>query len=386
MAVISGLAGVLGRFAGKLLNAALGWATILLFGKMSGTKQTLMLVVALSSLLWIVLIVGVIVPDVGTMLLAFMPVPSFISQDLVRLAMLGAAAVLPLLIGAATLYLTDASDRPHGIGLLVGLLRGYPFTLLLALTIAMLAVVGIVRKLQSLANRREDAHIAVIVKPGRYDDVLRHVEAVLDEGGIEVEPDPAPRVLSIPPRVLGRVAGRGVGSLVPERLMRLNAPDVEVLLYPSDISIVGSKELVARARALIASELTDAPAWMTTSAETQEVEDQLRAVADQMETLPTNGLQARLDGVDAELMRLTVPFDEWETVYRQRLQVERDALRHADGNGTTPLEPPQVRDRRGTRSSDPAGIAIAAGILAAIALDVGLLVADRLAPARRRRG
>jgi hypothetical protein len=382
MAVISGLAGVLGRFAGKLLNAALGWATILLFGKMSGSKQTLMLVVALSSLLWIVLLVGVIVPDVGTMLLAFAPVPSFISEDVVRLAMLGAAILLPLAVGAATVYLTEASDRPRGIGLIGGVLRGYPFTMLLALTIAMLATVGIVRKLQSLAKRHEDAHIALIVKPGRYDGVLRHLESVLDAGGIHVEPEPAPRVLSIPPRLLGRIAGRGIGSLVPERLMQLKGPDVDVLLYPSDISIAGTKERVAGARALIASGLTDAPAWMTTSAEAQEIEDQLRAVADEIEVEAPRGLQARLGLVDQELMRLTVPFDEWETVYRQRLQVERDVLDLADGNDVSYPEFRRVAD---VRSRSPADILFAGAVLAAVALDVGLLVADRLAPGGRQR-
>src|SRR3954466_13783674 len=99
MAILSGIFGVLGRFAGRLLNAILGWATILLFGKGSGRKQSVVLLIALASLLWVVLVVGVLVPDVGTMLLAFVPVPSFISEDMVRLAMLAAAILLPLAVG-----------------------------------------------------------------------------------------------------------------------------------------------------------------------------------------------------------------------------------------------------------------------------------------------
>src|SRR5918995_105540 len=84
MAIISGIAGVAGRFAGRVLSAVLGWATILLFGKVSGSKQTVVLLIALASVVWVILVIGVLVPDVGTTLIAFIPVPSFISEDLVR--------------------------------------------------------------------------------------------------------------------------------------------------------------------------------------------------------------------------------------------------------------------------------------------------------------
>lgn len=46
MAIVGSVFAMLGRFAGKILNAILGWATLLLFGKVSGSKQTILLVVA----------------------------------------------------------------------------------------------------------------------------------------------------------------------------------------------------------------------------------------------------------------------------------------------------------------------------------------------------
>ena len=54
MAIIGSVFAMFGRFAGRLLNAVLGWATLLLFGKVSGSKQTVLLLVALGSLLWVV--------------------------------------------------------------------------------------------------------------------------------------------------------------------------------------------------------------------------------------------------------------------------------------------------------------------------------------------
>ncbi len=150
MAIIGSLFAALGRFAGKLLNAVLGWATLLLFGKASGSKQTILLLVALGSLVWVVTLLGIVIPDVGTFLLAFVPVPDFIDETWVRLAMVALALVIPLVIGAAAIFLTEAERRPTGSRLLVGLLRGYPFTLVLALTIVVLAGVALARKLRSL--------------------------------------------------------------------------------------------------------------------------------------------------------------------------------------------------------------------------------------------
>ncbi len=169
MGLIAGLAGMLGRFAGRLLNSSLGWATILLFGKVTGRKQTLLLGIALGAIVWVILLIGVAVPDVGAILLAAVPAPPFVSRDLIRLVMLVAAIVLPLLMGLAALFVMDAAQRPKGLALIASLVRGYPFALLLAVIIAMLAVVATIRKVRALAHRWEDAHVAIIVKPGGYD-------------------------------------------------------------------------------------------------------------------------------------------------------------------------------------------------------------------------
>ena len=91
MAIIGSVFAMIGRFAGRLLNSALGWATLLLFGKVEGRKQTILLVIALGSLVWILTIVGVLVPALGAFLLAFVPIPDGVQEDWVRLGMLALA-------------------------------------------------------------------------------------------------------------------------------------------------------------------------------------------------------------------------------------------------------------------------------------------------------
>lgn len=377
MALIGTVFGLLGRFAGRLLNSTLGWATILLFGKVSGRSQTLLLAIAFGSLLWVLTVVGIAVPDVATFLLTFVPLPEFVDKGLVRLGMLGLAVLMPLLIGVAAVRIADASSRPHGLGLIGGIVRGYPFTFVLALTIVILGVVSLARKIGSLARRWDDAHVPVVVKPGGYDEVLGDLERVLDDAGLAVARKPAPVILALPPKLLDAVAGRSLGALVPDRLMLLSGGEVEVLVYPSDVAISGTPRALARARAAIASRLTTSPAYMTTSAEAQRIEDSIRGIADA--AAGSSGthridLIAQVRALDSRIVSLVVPFEEWETTYRERLQVERDLLARS-------LEAPEgvevASASRSGRSTLVVESLIATLGLALLAVDVALLLERR---------
>ena len=257
MAIIGSVFAMAGRFAGRVLNSILGWATLLLFGKVEGRKQSMLLVIALGSLAWVLTLIGILVPEIGAFLLAFVPIPDSVDDNWVRLGMLALALIIPLLIGAAAIYVAEPGHRPTGVGLVTGVLRGYPFTVVLAVTIVTLAGVSLVRKVRSLSKRWEDAHVPVIVKPGGHDRVLDDLRRVLDAADLPVTVHPAPAIVSLPPRLLDKVAGRELGGLVPDRVMMLTGPDLEVLVYPSDVAISGTKIATARARAAIAAELHD---------------------------------------------------------------------------------------------------------------------------------
>jgi hypothetical protein len=373
MALIGSLFAMLGRFAGRLLNSVLSWATILLFGSVEPRKQTMLSIIALGSLVWVAFAVGVLVPDIGALLIAAVPVPDFVDETIVRLVMLVGALLLPLAIGAGIVFLVMAGDRPRGGQLVASVLRGYPFTLALAFTIAFLAIVALVRKIRSLARGWQTEHVPVVVKPGQYESLLAELRAVLQRAELGAGVKAASPFLTLPAKVLEAAAGSRLGNLVPDRLMLLVGPHLEVLVYPSDVAISGTKVAVARARAAIASELTHAPAYLTTSGDAQRVEDRIRSVAD----------RAAIDGavdlteIDASIARLTVPFDEWETVYRERLQVERDVLTGRPIALGTPERP-----RTPSRPGPIEWVAAVLGV-GLLALDVGLLIAERLTSPRR---
>ncbi len=317
MAIVASLFALVGRFVGRVLTTTLGWASVLLFGRVPQDRQVWLAVLTFGSLAWVALVIGVVVPDVGAILLAALPIPDWVPEDLVRLGMLAGALLLPAVLGAVTLLLQDPEDRPKGVELVQQLARGYAFVPTLAITIVILAVAGTIRKIDSLVHRRQDAHIALVVRPGRYDALVDTLDETLQGGGLTTSRGAGPSVLTMPARILAQVGGGGIGRLVPDRLVELVGPEVKVSIYPADLAVTGSKDAVPKARALIARDVRSRDAWFTTTKEAQKLEDELAA----LEQADPATRAAQLPALDARLLDLEIDQETFEVLYRRRLQL-----------------------------------------------------------------
>lgn len=329
MAILASLFALGSRFAGKILTTALGWASTLLFGRVPAKRQYLILGITFGSVIWMVLLIGVLVPDVGTFLLVLVPPQNFIPENLIRLIMLVAALVVPGVVGGLTLALSPPADR-SGRRIAEGILRGYPLTALLAVLLVFLGGLAIFRRARSLAKGWTDAHVPLVVKPGAYDQVADDLDRAVTEAGLDVTPNTAPATMSKPAKLLTTVSGKDASSLVPERMIQLHGKDLDILIYPMDLLISGKPDLVARARAAMASRLTTSAAHLTVTAEAQEIEDRLTALAHPPANDPDrppvfdDAAAREFAAIDDVLASINVPYDEWEVLYRERLQVERD--------------------------------------------------------------
>jgi hypothetical protein len=328
MAILAALLTLGSRFAGKILTTALGWASTLLFGRVPADRQFLVLGVTFGSVIWMVLVAGVLFPDVGTFLLVLVPSQDVIPESIIRLVMLIGALIVPAVVGGLTLALTGGDRSPRTVLTSIG--RGYPLTVLLAVLLVFLAGLGIFRKVQSVVKRWKEAHVPIVVRASAYDDVAEDLEAALRAAGLEVTPRTASAAMSKPAQWLSAVAGAGSTSLVPERLIQLDGDDLDILIYPMDLLVSGKPELVNRARAAMASRLTTTAAYLTITAEAQAIEDRLatlgRPPSDDPERRPRYDEAAATEfaAIDELLAEAPVEYEEWEVLYRMRLQVERD--------------------------------------------------------------
>jgi hypothetical protein len=376
MALLAPLFALVGRFVGRVLTTTLGWASIMLFGRVPQDRQVWLAALTFGSIAWVVTAAGVLVPGVGVFLLTALPLPAWINQDLIRIAMLVAAILLPAILGAVALLIADPADRPKGAALLASVARGYLLAPALAVTLVILAVAGSIRKIDSAIHRRTDAHLPMVVRPTRYEALVGDVEASLKPALI-IGRRPGSQVLTVPARMLAAIAQGGIRRLVPDQLIELVGPTLTVSVYPADLAMSGTKDAVAHARAVVTRDVRSKDAWFTTTKEAQAIEDRLVALEEQHRP-PT---AEELDGVDRQLTALSASQDEWEVLYRRRLQLVTsgradvasgrvDGARPAPSQPSPGADPPAPERHRARRPS--LGTLVGLGTFVAATLDLGL--------------
>jgi hypothetical protein len=165
MAIFQALFAALGRQIGRLLNTIFSWATTTLFGKVPQERQTLLSIVAFGSVIWIVVLVGVIVPKAGVFMLSFVKLPGFVRDWWIRVAMLVAALLLPAIIGFIFTKMTDPEDQPKGARrVFQRVLHGYPYTVATSLALIMMVVFVPLLKLRTLTKHWTTEHLPIVVE------------------------------------------------------------------------------------------------------------------------------------------------------------------------------------------------------------------------------
>jgi hypothetical protein len=321
MALVQALLAMVFRSAGKLLNTAFGWATVLLFGRVPEDRQIYLSGVAFGSVLWLIALVGVAFPGIGTFLVSFVSPPEWV-KPWIRIAMLVAVVVIPALVGWLSTRMVDPKDRPKTLRAIA---RGYPYTIGLALTLLIMTIFAPVMKVRDLLRRWTTEHIPVIIPPEHYAVVVDEVHRALAAGGLATTSQLAPWMLRAPTKILTWFAGRSLGgSDVP--LQRLAADKVEVLLHPSDLVLSGREADAAHARAVLAERLTVTHAYLTWTKEGNELEDEIRRAWADLKLHHSTDAADRLAAIERKLHTLTVPYEEWEVLFRQTLLAQRELL------------------------------------------------------------
>jgi hypothetical protein len=320
--------GILGRFAGDLMMSALGWASSLLFGRVPRSHQIYLVLMMAGSFLWIVVVLGLVVPSVATIVLTSTPHPQFVNLRWLTAALFVSLVALPLLVGAAGYLVPAKGERVAGAGAVIEVLRGYILTPLLSALLIFMACVGIVRKVRSLRHGWVETHVPIVAVPGRYDQMVADLQRGLATGGTMVEAHDAPRVLTLPAMILTRVAGPNVRKLRPDRLIELCGDDIRVGVYPYDIAISSDKSSRIRLRAAVMDALGNSDANLTTSAEAQAVEARIQHLGEAADAGATAAeIEHGLRDLDRQLLALLVSAEEWDILYRQRLKLENAFLR-----------------------------------------------------------
>jgi hypothetical protein len=340
MALLQALIALIGRSVGRILNAVFGWAVRALFGFVSGARKALLTGVVALAALWPLLLLGIAFPRVATFVVAFVPVAEEVPDWPLRVGWLALAVFAPGLLGVT--LAAQQSDRPEKGSFLARAARGYPTTLGLSLAFWLSFVTVPVQKIVSLVRRQSDAYVPLVTTGSAYAEAARRIEESLDSAGFRVARAQPGFWSGLPTRVLARLAGDALVEYVPREVAYLRGPELEATLFPAGLLLRGREEKTAFAHGVVVEALANSDAFQTTTPEAQEIERKIRRVWSVLERHPAHVdsrvLAARLDDISDEIAALEAPYDDWQTVYRQALQLAR-AL---DGE-------PQLLERKPTR-------------------------------------
>jgi hypothetical protein len=157
------------------------------------------------------------------------------------------------------------------------------------------------------------------------DDLLEVVETSLRTAGIkELDAEEATGPKSWPMRTVAFPARHLLGAVVRGKPIRIVADGLEVLAYATNVAILGPKERAYEVRAAVEREAAFCDAYLTWNDEAQELEDELMAVGNAGDG-DREPLKQRLDRVQERIDRASLNAEEWNVLYRLRLQVEARA-------------------------------------------------------------
>ncbi|MEO5986201.1 MAG: hypothetical protein ABIW50_07680 [Candidatus Limnocylindria bacterium] len=313
----------------KSASFALGWATALYFGQVPGRQGRILSVVSLLAAGWVIVVIGFAVPIFGGALLETIGVidDNFDVEAIHYIGLVAAILLTPPAIAAATVYAKFHEDR--SITTWARMLPiSYPATAMLGASVLQMVVFTPILLFERWRKKRKLVQVPLVMADGSDDDdlvkALRAALGTLDIGDIEQAEARGPR--SWPLRTLGFAAQHLLGAVVRGEPMRLQAAGLDIMAYATNVSILGPKEDAYRARAAIEREFAFQPTYLSWNEDAQHLEDALRNVHRSADG-DVEVLRLKLDEIQDKIDTASLNTEEWNVLYRLRLQLEQDVAR-----------------------------------------------------------
>jgi hypothetical protein len=309
---------------------ALGWATALYFGQVPGKEGRVLAVVSLLAAAWVIVLLGFAVPlMVGAVLDALGIIPRNLQvTPLVVLAIVAGLVLIPPAIAAATIWVEFHEERTVGQWLRMQP-WSYPATASLGMAVLQMVVLAPFILIERLRKHRTLVQVAVSMKPGSDDEALTKVVAgSLKTIGIEdMHIREARGMETWPMRTVGFAVQHLLGAVVRGEPMYLAADGLQVYAYATNVAVLGPKDKAHRARAALEREVPFLGGHLTWSDDSQRLEEEILSARDGDGTGP---LRRRLEAIQEKVDAASLNVDEWNVLYRLRLQVEARAAAEDD--------------------------------------------------------
>ncbi|MGZ8512461.1 MAG: hypothetical protein ACXWWL_03390 [Candidatus Limnocylindria bacterium] len=311
---------------------ALGWATAIYFGQVPGRHGRILSVISLLAAAWVVLLIGFAIPILGGAALESAGVidANFDVRTIHYVGLVAGLVLTPPIIAACVVWANIPGERSFGRWVRL-IPVSYPASFMLGISVLQMVLFTPVLLFQRWRGKRKLVQVAVMMREGTDDeDLLKALRRALASIGVEkVSVTEAKGPKSWPLRTVAFAAEHLLGAVVRGDPMRLNAGQLEIQAYATNVSILGPKEDGYRARAAIERELAFADAYLTWDEQSQSFEDELKTIHREADG-DVGAVRGRLDEVQERMDVASMNSEQWNVLYRLRLQVEQDVSRRSE--------------------------------------------------------
>jgi hypothetical protein len=315
----------------KSASFALGWATAIYFGQVPGRQGRVLSVVSLVAAGWVILVVGFAIPILGGAALEALGVieRNFDVDPIVYVLLVLGIVLTPPMIAAATVFSQFHEERTVRTWLRM-VPVSYPATVMLGVSVLQMVAFTPILLIQRWRQKRRLIQVPLVMREGSDDDDLldavRGALAAIGLKDVAIAEATGPR--SWPLRTVGFASRHLLGAVVRGEPMRLRTGGLEIFAFATNVSIQGPKEDAYRVRAAFERELAFRNMYLTWNEEAQGFEDDLQRIRETAKgDLPA--LRSELDKVQERIDVASLNLEEWNILYRLRLQLEQDVARTA---------------------------------------------------------
>jgi hypothetical protein len=311
----------------KTLSKVFGLATMTFFGRLPSREDDKMSLVGVASLLWLPIFVAVFLPAFAETIIPFAPD----DEELTRRIAIGLAVLIPIVVGVTVAMMRN--NRGRGVGhTITQVLLGFPYTVIIGVTVTIVIVVVPLIKITYLIRRFEVMRVLVMIEPAAYQGALDHLRDRLEAHGVQVCVEDPNRLIGGPFRVLvwvlGRIFHREVTGEM--RVLRPADPDThrdewfEITLHATDVTIIGPQQVASRLHAILVDAMDERVLYLTWDDGSQELEDRIRRARQRLDAGEPVERSETEELVD-DLADLALGKEEWDAVRRLIYRLERDA-------------------------------------------------------------
>ena len=313
------------RFFIKIVLTIFGWATNIFFGKLPDKNKIWFYMMLVLSFVWIYCLLAKAFPWMFNIFTDYIPEGAF-TRAMKALLYIVCVIGIPPTVGAMGAYITDVKKEEEA-KFLRWLLKGYRYSLMLGVTMAVILVCTPVIRIKRILKHitAESMPAGVAGKGNIY--VMDEIIIALGKADMRAMKRVPSKFYSVPVKMINGIM-KELFDYVSDREFYIAAENVSIYLNSSDIMIEGKPELVEKAKIAIVKGFVENDIFLTENDISRKMETKILTIYKNLKKgcLSSNEALRSLRNLTETGFEEDITYDDWALLTAQMNEVEHNIL------------------------------------------------------------